>query len=43
MLIVRLYMDDNLIFTCNNPKLFQDFKKAMTNIGLVAYYIFEYK
>ena len=44
ILIVCLYVDD-LIFTGNNPGMFEDFKKAktkefeMTNIGLMAYYL----
>ena len=39
-----LYVDD-LIFTRNNPSMFEDFKKAMTKefemtfIGLMAYYL----
>ena len=44
MLFVCLYVDD-LIFTGNNPKMFEDFKKAMTrefemtDIGLMSYYL----
>ena len=44
ILIVCLYADD-LIFTSNNPSMFEDFKKAMTkefemtDIGLMAYYL----
>ena len=44
ILIFCLYVDD-LIFTSNNPIMFEDFKKAMTkefemtNIGLMAYYL----
>ena len=44
ILIVCLYVDD-LIFTGNNPSMFEDFKKAMTkefemtDIGLMAYYL----
>ena len=44
ILIVCLYVDD-LIFTGNNPSIFEDFKKAitkefgMTNIGLMVYYL----
>jgi len=36
---------DDLIFTGNNPKMFEDFKKAiikefkMTNISLISYYL----
>jgi hypothetical protein len=36
---------DDLIFTKNNPKMFEDFKQAMitefemTNIGLMSYYL----
>jgi hypothetical protein len=43
-LILCLYVDD-LIFTKNNPKMFEDFKQAMitefemTNIGLMSYYL----
>jgi hypothetical protein len=42
--LVSLYVDD-LIFTCNNPSMFEDFKKAMTqefemtDIGLMSYYL----
>jgi len=42
--IVCLYVDD-LIFTGNNPKMFEDFKQAMnkefemTDIGLISYYL----
>uniref|UniRef100_A0A2N9ICE2 Integrase catalytic domain-containing protein n=1 Tax=Fagus sylvatica TaxID=28930 RepID=A0A2N9ICE2_FAGSY len=44
ILIVCLYVDD-LIFTGNNPSMFEDFKNAMarefemTDIGLMAYYL----
>ena len=44
VLIVCLYVDD-LIFTGNNPNMFEEFKKAMTkefemtDIGLMAYYL----
>ncbi|KAG6430110.1 hypothetical protein SASPL_108171 [Salvia splendens] len=44
VLIVCLYVDD-LIFTRNNPSMFEEFKKAMTDefemtdIGLMAYYL----
>ena len=44
ILIVCLYVDD-LIFTSNNPSMFEDFKKAMTkefemtDIGLMVYYL----
>ena len=44
ILIFCLYVDD-LIFTGNNPSIFEDFKKAitkefgMTNIGLMVYYL----
>ncbi|KAG6411307.1 hypothetical protein SASPL_129387 [Salvia splendens] len=44
VLIVCLYVDD-LIFTGNNPSMFEEFKKAMTDefemtdIGLMAYYL----
>ncbi|KAG6392750.1 hypothetical protein SASPL_146975 [Salvia splendens] len=44
ILIVCLYVDD-LIFTGNNPSMFEEFKKAMTeefkmtDIGLMAYYL----
>ena len=44
ILIFCLYVDD-LIFTSNNPGMFEDFKKAktkefeMTYIGLMAYYL----
>ena len=44
ILIVCLYVDD-LIFTGNNPKAFEDFKKEMslefemTDIGLMSYYL----
>ncbi|KAK3043211.1 hypothetical protein RJ639_001644 [Escallonia herrerae] len=44
ILIVCLYVDD-LIFTGNNVKMFDDFKKEMakefemTNIGLMSYYL----
>ena len=44
ILIVCLYVD-GLIFTSNNPSMFEDFKKAMTkefemtDIGLMAYYL----
>ncbi|KAJ4961986.1 hypothetical protein NE237_021896 [Protea cynaroides] len=44
MLLVCLYVDD-LIFTGNNPKMFEEFKKAMpqefemTDIGLMSYYL----
>ncbi|KAI0496759.1 hypothetical protein KFK09_023083 [Dendrobium nobile] len=44
ILIVCLYVDD-LIFTENNPMMFQEFKQAMTKefemtyIGLMAYYL----
>jgi hypothetical protein len=36
---------DDLIFTGNNPKMFEDFKKViikefkMTNISLISYYL----
>jgi hypothetical protein len=44
MEIFCLYVDD-LIFTGNNPSMFEDFKKAMTqefemtDIGLMSYYL----
>ncbi|XP_065879565.1 uncharacterized mitochondrial protein AtMg00810-like [Euphorbia lathyris] len=44
MLLVCLYVDD-LIFTGNNPKMFEEFKNTMarefemTDIGLMAYYL----
>ena len=44
ILLVCLYVDD-LIFTGNNPRMFEDFKKAMarefemTDIGLMSYYL----
>ncbi|KAL1549227.1 hypothetical protein AAHA92_17357 [Salvia divinorum] len=44
ILIVCLYVDD-LIFTGNNPSMFEEFKKVMTkefemtDIGLMAYYL----
>ena len=44
VLLVCLYVDD-LIFTGNNPRLFEDFKKAMTrefemtDVGLMSYYL----
>jgi len=43
MLFVCLYVDD-LIFIDNNPKMFEEFKKAtrefeMTDIGLMSYYL----
>ncbi|XP_044473188.1 receptor-like protein 43 [Mangifera indica] len=44
LLLVYLYVDD-LIFTGNNQRLFEEFKKAMsqefemTNIGLMSYYL----
>ncbi|GKV20502.1 hypothetical protein SLEP1_g30621 [Rubroshorea leprosula] len=44
ILIVCLYVDD-LIFTGNNPRMFEEFKRAMsnefemTNIGLMSYYL----
>jgi len=44
ILLVCLYVDD-LIFTGNNPSMFEDFKKAMTqefkmtDIGLMSYYL----
>ena len=44
ILLVCLYVDD-LIFTGNNPKMFDDFKRAMstefemTDIGLMSYYL----
>lgn len=44
VLFACLYVDD-LIFTGNNPKMFEELKKAMakefeiTNIGLMAYYL----
>jgi hypothetical protein len=44
MEIYCLYVD-NLIFTGNNPSMFEDFKKAMiqefemTDIGLMSYYL----
>ncbi|KAK6123269.1 hypothetical protein DH2020_042997 [Rehmannia glutinosa] len=44
VLIVCLYVDD-LIFTGNNPNMFEEFKKAMTrefemtDIGVMAYYL----
>ncbi|XP_071738725.1 uncharacterized mitochondrial protein AtMg00810-like [Rutidosis leptorrhynchoides] len=44
VMIVCLYVDD-LIFTGSNPKMFEEFKKAMvrefemTDIGLMAYYL----
>jgi hypothetical protein len=43
-LYVCLYVDD-LIFTGNNPTMFEDFKKCMvqefemTNIGLMAHFL----
>ena len=43
-LYVCLYVDD-LIFTGNNPTMFEDFKKSMvqefemTNIGLMAHFL----
>jgi hypothetical protein len=44
ILFVCLYVDD-LIFTGNNPTMFEDFKKSMvqefemTDIGLMAYFL----
>jgi hypothetical protein len=44
ILLVCLYVDD-LIFTGNNPSMFEYFKKAMTqefemtDIGLMSYYL----
>ncbi|OIT08893.1 retrovirus-related pol polyprotein from transposon tnt 1-94, partial [Nicotiana attenuata] len=44
ILLVCLYVDD-LIFTGNNPKMFEEFKEAMarefemTDIGLMSYYL----
>lgn len=44
MLVVCSYIDD-LIFTGNNPNMFEEFKKAMvrefemTDIGIMAYYL----
>jgi hypothetical protein len=44
ILFICLYVDD-LIFTGNNPSMFEDFKKAMTqefeitDIGLMSYYL----
>ena len=44
VLLVCLYVDD-LIFTGTNPKLFEDFKRAMslefemTDIGIMSYYL----
>jgi hypothetical protein len=44
ILLVCLYVDD-LIFTGNNPSMFEYFKKAMTqefemtNISLMSYYL----
>ncbi|GKV41340.1 hypothetical protein SLEP1_g48885 [Rubroshorea leprosula] len=44
ILIVCLYVDD-LIFTGNNPRMFEEFKRAMSNefemtdIGLMSYYL----
>ncbi|OMO69396.1 Integrase, catalytic core [Corchorus capsularis] len=44
ILIVCLYVDD-LIFTGNNPKMFEEFKRAMnrefemTDLGLMSYYL----
>ncbi|GKV31573.1 hypothetical protein SLEP1_g40251 [Rubroshorea leprosula] len=44
ILIVCLYVDD-LIFTGNNPSMFEEFKRAMSNefemtdIGLMSYYL----
>jgi hypothetical protein len=44
ILIVCIYVDD-LIFTGSNPKMFEEFKKAMikefemTDIGLMSYYL----
>jgi len=44
ILFVCLYVDD-LIFTSNNPAMFEDFKKSMvqefemTDIGLMAYFL----
>ncbi|RDX99068.1 hypothetical protein CR513_17941, partial [Mucuna pruriens] len=37
ILVVCFYVDD-LIFTRNNPNLFEDFKK-MTDIELMSYYL----
>lgn len=43
-LIVCLYVDD-LIFTCSNPSMFDEFKKEimkefeMIDIGLMSYYL----
>ncbi|GKV24533.1 hypothetical protein SLEP1_g34135 [Rubroshorea leprosula] len=44
ILIVCLYVDD-LIFTGNNPRMFEEFKRAMSNefemtdMGLMSYYL----
>jgi len=44
ILLVCLYVDD-LIFIGNNPSMFEDIKKAitqefeMTDIGLMSYYL----